>query len=336
MTAEAEQPPTASYLESYLGRFAAWLRDPGVVELAINPDGSIWSERAGDAWMRREAVTSAPVETLQLARAVVGGAGRKMSRRAPLGAGKVAFEGRPLRIQVVAAPAVEESAAIAIRLMPLGARTRHRPAFLHGAPVSLTEQRQTLLAEIVALAERDLEAALAHMVALRLNILISGGTSTGKTTVARGLLDHIGPDERLVTIEDALELFPTQPNTVAMIADRAPSSPHSTARLLEAALRLRPDRILVGELRGPEALTWLEAINTGHGGSMSTLHAETAPRAISRIAMMVLQAGTPLTFSEVAEYVAQSIDVIVQLGREDGRRGVTEVFLPGQSEKAPS
>jgi len=91
---------------------------------------------------------------------------------------------------------------------------------------------------------------------------------------------------------------------------------------------MRPDRIIVGELRGAEALTYLEAINTGHGGSVSTIHAETAELAIDRLAIMVLQAGTPLTFAEVREYIRKSIDVIVQLGRADGKRGITEFYLP--------
>ena len=92
---------------------------------------------------------------------------------------------------------------------------------------------------------------------------------------------------------------------------------------------MRPDRIVVGELRGSEALTYLEAINTGHGGSVSTIHAETAELAIDRLAIMVLQAGTPLTFAEVQTYIRRSIDVIVQLGRSEGRRGIAELLLLG-------
>jgi type IV secretion system protein VirB11 len=92
---------------------------------------------------------------------------------------------------------------------------------------------------------------------------------------------------------------------------------------------MRPDRIVVGELRGAEALTYLEAINTGHGGSVTTIHAETAELAIDRLAIMVLQAGTPLTFAEVQSYIRRSIDVIVQLGRDSGKRGVSEVLVVG-------
>ena len=167
-----------------------------------------------------------------------------------------------------------------------------------------------------------------QLISMRLNILVSGGTSTGKTTFARYLLKSVGPDERLITIEDALELFPPQKNCVCLLSERHPESPRTTDILLQSALRMRPDRIIVGELRGREAITYLEAINTGHGGSISTIHAETAKLAIDRLAIMVLQAGTPLTFAEVKDYIARSIDVIVQLGREDGKRGITELHFP--------
>ena len=90
---------------------------------------------------------------------------------------------------------------------------------------------------------------------------------------------------------------------------------------------MRPDRIILGELRGSEALTYLEAINTGHGGSVTTIHAETAELAIDRLAIMVLQAGTPLRFDEIQAHISKSIDVIVQLGRSEGRRGVSEVLV---------
>ena len=163
--------------------------------------------------------------------------------------------------------------------------------------VSLDALRAEKMKNIASLAEENLEAALQTLVEARLNVLISGGTSTGKTTFARHLLTHVTEDERLITIEDAFELFPGQPNTVALLADRGSGSQRSANALLQASLRMRPDRIIVGELRGAEALTYLEAINTGHGGSVSTIHAETAELAIDRLAIMVLQAGTPLTFA---------------------------------------
>ena len=182
--------------------------------------------------------------------------------------------------------------------------------------------------DIASQAEENLDAALEALVHQRLNVLISGGTSTGKTTFARHLLTHVDNGERLITIEDAFELFPSQPNTVGLLASRSTGTQRSSNALLQASLRMRPDRIIVGELRGDEALTYLEAINTGHGGSVSTIHAETAELAIDRLAIMVLQAGTPLAFAEVRQYIQKSIDVIVQLGRKDGKRGIAEFHLP--------
>jgi len=144
----------------------------------------------------------------------------------------------------------------------------------------------------------------------------------------RHLLTHVDDGERLITVEDAFELFPSQPNTVALLADRSAGSQMRSNALLQASLRMRPDRIIVGELRGDEALTYLEAINSGHGGSASTIHTETAELAIDRLAIVVLQAGTPLIFAEVRQYIQKSIDVIVQLRRVDGRRGIAELHLP--------
>ena len=205
----------------------------------------------------------------------------------------------------------------------------YKAEYLYGEAVSLDAKRREKMTEVREIAAINLNAALERPIELRLNILVSGGTSTGKTTFARHLLKFIGEDERMVTIEDAFELFPPQANSVCLLSERKKDSPRTANALLESSLRMRPDRIIVGELRGGEALTYLEAINTGHGGSISTIHAETARLAIDRLGMMVLQAGTPLTFAEVKDYIARSIDVIVQLGREDGKRGITELWFPG-------
>ena len=206
----------------------------------------------------------------------------------------VDFRLRKLRLQILAQPAVAQGAAIAIRIFSQTSTRSAAPEFLYGEPFSLDEIRREKMNAVIALLKTNLPAALEMIVRRKLNVLVSGGTSSGKTTVARHLLSHIGEDERIVTIEDALELFPQQQNVVAMLADRKVDSPRNPARLLEAALRLRPDRIILGEIRGTEALPYIEAINTGHGGSVSTIHAETAVTAIDRLAMMVLQAGTAL------------------------------------------
>jgi type IV secretion system protein VirB11 len=159
----------------------------------------------------------------------------------------------------------------------------------------------------------------------RMNILISGGTSTGKTTFARALLSMVDQRERILTIEDAYELFPRQENAVTFKADRSGQGERTPARLLEASLRMRPDRIILGELRGEESRTFLEAINTGHGGSFTTIHADTARKAIDRLAIMVMAAGLGMGFEEVKRYCEGSVDLVVQLARHGGRRGVAEI-----------
>ena len=324
---EAASP--TSYLERYLDPFRDLLRRDDVVEIAINPDGKVWIEVAGDATMRHEGQTVDRTTALNMAHTIVGDAKARVSEKNPLVSGKVEYAGRPLRVQVAVPPAIDRGASITIRLFALGSVRDYAPTYLFGKAVSLDALRAEKMKNIATLAEVNLEAALQTLVEARLNVLISGGTSTGKTTFARHLLTHVSEHERLITIEDAFELFPGQPNTVALLADRGSGLQRSANALLQASLRMRPDRIIVGELRGAEALTYLEAINTGHGGSVSTIHAETAELAIDRLAIMVLQAGTPLTFAEVRQYIRKSIDVIVQLGRAEGKRGITEFYLPG-------
>jgi len=159
-------------------------------------------------------------------------------------------------------------------------------------------------------------------------MIVSGGTSTGKTVTARKILSFVPEAERLITIEDAAELRPTQPNTVTLMADReAPE--RSADQLLTATLRMRPDRIVLGEVRGKEAMTFLEAINTGHGGSLTTLHAETPQLAIQRLAIAALKTDVPMTYQDMIHYITRSIDVIIQAGRHEGARGITEFYLPG-------
>ncbi len=318
-----------SYLERYLEPFRELLSRDDISEIAINPDGKVWVELAGDAIMRHDGQIVDRKTAFNMAQSIVGDANARVSEKNPLVSGNVDYAGRPLRVQVAVPPAIEHGASITIRLFATGSIKGYAPTYLFGKAVSLDALRADKMKSIAALAEENLDEALQTLVQARLNVLISGGTSTGKTTFARHLIGYVGNGERLITIEDAFELFPAQSNTVALLADRSAQSQRRANALLQASLRMRPDRIIVGELRGAEALTYLEAINTGHGGSVSTIHAETAELAIDRLAIMVMQAGTPLTFAEVREYIRKSIDVIVQLGRADGKRGITEFYLPG-------
>ena len=176
-----------------------------------------------------------------------------------------------------------------------------------------------------------IDDALVFCVENRLSMIVSGGTSTGKTVAARKILSHVGAQERIITIEEAAELLPAQPNIVTLIANR--DTEFQTADvLLTATLRMRPDRIILGEVRGKEAMTFLEAINTGHGGSMTTLHAETPQLAVQRLAIAALKTEIPMTYADMVRYIENSIDVIIQAGRHDGKRGITEFYLPGMEQ----
>jgi len=158
---------------------------------------------------------------------------------------------------------------------------------------------------------------------------VSGGTSSGKTTFANALLAEISAGDRIITIEDTRELTPSQPNHLPLIASRGGQNKAKidSVGLLEAALRLRPDRIILGELRGAEAYPFIRAINTGHPGAITTIHADTPQGALDQLAFLVLQSGLNLDFAQIRSFVARQIDVIVQLGRVGGERRVETVYF---------
>ena len=160
------------------------------------------------------------------------------------------------------------------------------------------------------------------------NILISGGTSTGKTTLLNALAAFLPADDRVVLIEDTAELQIDSPNLVRFEARRAQGDlPAVTIRdLLRATLRHRPDRIIVGEVRGGEAFDLLQALNTGHAGSLSTIHANSAEQALARFASCVVQSGVELPYQAVRYQIADAIDLVLHLARRGGSRVVKELI----------
>ena len=206
-----------------------------------------------------------------------------------------------------------------------------------GGPVLTIRKftRRYCLRDLVAVGAltEALAVQLTSAVATQQNILISGGTGTGKTTLLNALAAHIPDTDRVIVIEETAEIHLPKPNVLRLEARRAqaplgqeaPLPPVTIADLLRAALRHRPDRILVGEVRGAEAFDLLQALNTGHLGSLSTIHANSAEQALTRLAHCVLVANVGLPHRSIREAIALAIHLIVHIARVNGRRQVTEL-----------
>ena len=175
---------------------------------------------------------------------------------------------------------------------------------------------------------QDLANRLKTYVLGRKNMLISGGTGTGKTTLLNLLGKFIPQDERILLIEDTAEIQLTQPNLIRFEARRAQSGLPAVAirDLLKAALRHRPDRILLGEIRGGEAFDLLQLLNTGHSGTLSTIHANSAKQGLSRFTSCVLQSGVELPYKAIKSNIADSLNVVIQIERRPGYRFISEVL----------
>src|SRR5579864_4675288 len=176
--------------------------------------------------------------------------------------------------------------------------------------------------------DRGLANRLEDYVLSRKNVLVSGGTSSGKTTLAAALARLIPPDERILIIEDTAEIRLPHQNLARFEARREQNgAPAVSVRdLLKASLRHRPDRILLGEIRGGEAFDLLQLLNTGHSGTLSTIHANSAKQGLTRFASCVLQSGIDLPYRAVKANIADSLHVVVQVERRPGQRFISEVL----------
>lgn len=319
--------PIGGYLEQAIAPIGALMAASDTIEIAVNPCGRVWLERSGDAHMDAvDQVLEEPALRL-LARQLAGG--QALSDRTPIVSGHIVHKGENWRVQIAAPPVVERGYAVSLRRNVLHDLTLDdlatSGAFAQTRSVGIG-QEPTDTAEFEALINAG-EAAAAFRMAInaRWNILVSGGTSSGKTTLLRALLAEADRDERIITIEDGFELHPRQPNTVQLRSSG--SGPNTAPALLEASLRMRPDRILLGELRGTEAWSFLEAINTGHPGSLTTIHANTPAAAFDRLALMAMRANLGLKRGEIIGYARSVLDLVIQVERKDGRREIAEVLV---------
>ncbi len=289
-----------------LGPLEPLLKDPTVSDILINTHEKVYVERRG----KLELV---PVRfkdeghILRIVNKIVGAVGRRVDESQPMVDARLADGSR---INVAVRPVAVDGPLVSIR------KFSQKPYDL-----------QKLVA-FGALSE-SMAALLTMSVKCRLSILVSGGTGSGKTTLLNALSAHISPLERLITIEDAAELRLLQPH-VARLETRPPNiegrGEIRQRELVKNALRMRPDRIIVGEVRSEEAFDMLQAMNTGHEGSLATIHANTPRDALTRLSQMVGMAGLPMSENSIRTQITSAIRLIVQLQRfSDGKRRLTSI-----------
>jgi len=318
------------YLSAYLAPLAPWLSRPDVTDVLINRPGEVWVETTSGPMCREPAEELTEVALQRLARQIAAASHQGVNREQPLLSATLPDGSR---VQVVSPPATRGGLALAVRkhlISDLSVTDLARDGLFDIAARTEAGQEARMDAELEAVLESgDLTAFLRAAVGRRKTIVISGGTGSGKTTLLNALVKEIDRTERLVVIEDAPEVRLDHPNSVGLIAVRGDlgEAQVDADTLLAAALRLRPDRILLGELRGREAFAYLRAVNSGHPGSLTTVHADSPSGALDQIALLALTSGVDLGWDKVQTYVNRVIDVVVQLDRTGGVRRVSEVLF---------
>ena len=289
-----------------LGPLEDFLADESITEIMVNRYDEVFIERQGRL-LAAPALFSSEMAVRHIIDRIVAPIGRRIDESAPLVDARLSDGSR---VNAVIPPLSLKGACITIRKF---------------------SKKRLQMEDLIAY--DSIAARMAHFIQVcvqqRKNIIISGGTGSGKTTLLNVLSNYIPDHERIVTIEDAAELRLYQPNLVSLEARPANMEGKgqiSIRELVRNALRMRPDRIVVGECRGGEALDMLQAMNTGHDGSLTTAHANTARDMLSRLEVMVLMAGMDIPLIAIREQIASAVDIIVQITRFScGSRKVTSV-----------
>lgn len=308
------------YLDAHLAPFAKWLNGDDVTEILVNRPHEVWIEQAGRFGMQRQDAPAIDDQLLErLAQQIARETHQGINRERPLLAATLPGGAR---VQIIAPPATTGHWAMSIR--------RHRQIV-----VPLSAYARGAVTARAAQGWRDADPMadpvgfLQRAVAERATVLISGGTSSGKTTFLNALLREVPAHERIILVEDTPEIRLDHANGLGLVAVKGDlgEAKVSVGDLLQAALRMRPDRIVLGELRGGEAVSFLRAINTGHPGSFSTIHANSPKGALEHLALMVMQTGLGLSLGETMLYAKSMIDVVVQLDRSGGVRRISDVMV---------
>src|ERR1700722_18355956 len=280
------------------------LMDDSVSEIMGNPDASWWYER--DGMMHRDEAISFDAGRLRTGLEVIANQlGKHLDEDNPVLHAQLPDGSR---LAAVIPPVVRPSPALVIRKFP----SRHYTVDDLIARGTLTQPLAEVLAEQIRNGK---------------TVLISGGTSTGKTTVLRALANAIPEEQRIVVIEDTSELHLSKPNLLAVECQTDTFKSNITFDdLLKSALRWRPDRIILGEVRGTEARTLLDSLNTGHSGSLATIHANSAEKALHRFATLVMRNHAQATFADTEAEIGEAVDLVVHVERQPGRRILREVL----------
>lgn len=290
---------------SYYGPISKLMNDESVTEILINGASNIWVERGGV--LEKTDLQFLSDESLQrLIRIFLSFSGRKVDKKSPFADARLPDGSR---VCVIANPAVNGGAHIAIRKFP---KKRFSLEDLRVKHFLSDKAFQYLVAAVGA----------------RKNIFLSGGTGSGKTTLLNALIDLVPAHDRVITLEDISELCPGHAHVVRL-EGRPPNiegeGEISLRMLLRAAMRMRPDRIVVGECRGVEALDVLQALNTGHAGSMGTIHANSPRDALSRLELLALLGAENLNPQVLKTYIASAIHIVVQIERTDKGRKIGSI-----------
>jgi type IV secretion system protein VirB11 len=327
-----------SALGQYVARLQPWLEDPAVTEFCINRPREAFVERPS-GWRREIVPFATELWCQQFARLVAGATKQRVSAESPLlSAALPSGE----RVQVVLPPAVTPG-TVAISIRRPSGRTWGLEELARGGTFEHCQASTKAAGEEVDAALTRLHASgdwvgfLKLAVRARKNIVVSGATGSGKTTLTKGLILEIPAEERLVALEDAAELsLASHPNSVRLLysKDGQGLARVSCKQLLEASLRMRPDRILLAELRGEEAYYYLRNVNSGHPGSITSVHASSAELAFEQLTLLVKESGPgrELARTDIRALLNQLVDVVVQCARDSaGRRVVSEILYRNAS-----
>ena len=294
-----------AYLKPFLPDLEAVLEDPEVSELMINGPYNVWVERAG----RLHPHEAPSLNAAALERAAI-------------------HIARPLGLDPAASPIIdarlEDGSRVAICVPPASPGVAITVRRFGGRAFSAQDlvRQGVLPGQVLSTAREVLRS--------RRNILVSGGTGSGKTTLLNALIELLPDDERIVAIEDTLELRIARANCLRFEAGHLKEEAVTIRDLVRHALRHRPDHIVVGEVRGGEAADLLQALNTGHGGSLTTVHSNNAESALSRLASCAMQAGGELPWEVTCRGVVDGIAMIIHMARREGKRFVEEaLFVKG-------